>query len=461
MGKNAKKVKDEFSPRFSEGMLWSSRGVSQSINIIILGYISMYCSDILGIPIGWVGTIMMVSKVFDGVTDVVVGYIIDRTNTKLGKGRPYELCLLGYWGCTVLLFACPSGWETMVKCVWIFAMYTMINSIFGTFLSSAIVPYTIRAFNSQQKYVTYGVYGGLMSMVAAIIINVAFPIMMVRLGTSAAGWTIMIASIAIPATIIGLLRFFFIPEKYNVDAQTDKIDMKAVFECLKTNKYIYVVALMMLIYNLVTNLGITTYYYKYIVGNLELMSIASALSAVMIPMLLIAPAVMKKISAARFCMYGCLACVFGYVLNWFAGANFPMLIVAGLFTGAGVIPISMFSSLLTIECADYNEYIGKPRMEGTLGAITGLGSKLGSAFGTFILGALLSMAGYISTSDDVTVDQPGSALFMIRIIMSFLPALLYLLVAIACGCYGLDKKIGGIREELEVRRAQREDYKAK
>ena len=100
-------------------------------------------------------------------------------------------------------------------------------------------------------------------------------------------------------------------------------------------------------------------------------------------------------------------------------------------------------------------------MEGTLGAITGLGSKLGSAFGTFILGALLSMAGYISTSDDVTVDQPGSALFMIRIIMSFLPALLYLLVAIACGCYGLDKKIGGIREELEVRRAQREDYKAK
>lgn len=450
-----KKTKDPNKPSFKEGMLWSSRGVSQSINIIILGFISIYCSDILGLNIGVVGTILMASKIFDGVTDVIVGYIVDRTNTKLGKGRPYELCLIGYWLCTVLLFACPSGWESTVKVIWVFVMYTFINSIFGTFLASSIIPYQIRAFNSQDKYVKYGVYSGLISMVAAVLINMIFPIMMVRLGTSAAGWTVMIASIAIPATLIGLLRFFFIPEKFNVDAQTDKINLKDVFIVLKSNRYIYIVALMTFIYNLVMNLGVSVYYFKYIIKNIELMGIASMVSMVMLPVLIIAPAVMKKITPAQFCMVGCLSCVLGYVINWFAYDNFPVLMAGGLLTGAGVIPISMFSSLLTIECADLNEYEGRPRMEGTLGVVTGLGQKLGSAFGAFILGVLLNMAGYISTAEDVIVDQPSSALLMLRLLMSLIPAALYLLTAISIKFYGLDKRIGKIREELEVCRANR------
>ena len=90
-----KKERDPGAPNVKECLLWNSRAVSQSMNIVIMGFLSIYCSDVLGINIALVGTLLMVSKIFDGFTDIIAGYIIDKTNTPLGKGRPYELCIIG------------------------------------------------------------------------------------------------------------------------------------------------------------------------------------------------------------------------------------------------------------------------------------------------------------------------------------------------------------------------------
>ena len=74
----------------------------------------------------------------------------------------------------------------------------------------------------------------------------------------------------------------------------------------------------------------------------------------------------------------------------------------------------MFNTLMVYDCADFNEWEGRPRMEATLGVIPGLGQKLGSAVGAFLMGVLLNMAGYISTTGDAVVAQPDSAITMIR-----------------------------------------------
>ena len=450
-----KKERDPGAPNVKECLLWNSRAVSQSMNIVIMGFLSIYCSDVLGINIALVGTLLMVSKIFDGFTDIIAGYIIDKTNTPLGKGRPYELCIIGYWVCTVLLFACPSGWELPVKCAWILIMYAMINSIFGTLLGSSIVPYSVRAFNNERKYIAYSSYGGLLSMVGAMIVNVVFPIMMAKLGTSSAGWTKMLLSFAIPCTIIGLLRFIFIPEKYDIDAKTDKIVLKDVWNCLKSNTHIYPIALMVFIYNLVANMGAMVYYFRYIVGDESKMGLISVLAVLMIPFLALAPTIMKRISVRNLCMIGFILCVFGYTLNWFAGASIPMLLFAGIFTGLGVLPVNMFNTLMVYDCADFNEWEGRPRMEATLGVIPGLGQKLGSAVGAFLMGVLLNMAGYISTTGDAVVAQPDSAITMIRALMSFVPAILYVLAAISCLCYKLDKIKPQMRKEINERRDAR------
>lgn len=64
----------------------------------------IFCTNVLGMNSALVGTLLMVSKLFDGFTDLLAGFLIDNTKSKWGKARPYEIAVIGVWGCSVLLF---------------------------------------------------------------------------------------------------------------------------------------------------------------------------------------------------------------------------------------------------------------------------------------------------------------------------------------------------------------------
>lgn len=108
----------------------------------------------------------------------------------------------------------------------------------------------------------------------------------------------------------------------------------------------------------------------------------------------------------------------------------------------------MLSALVIIECADFNEWKGNHRMEGTMSSLVGLGAKVGAALGAGALGVLLSMAGY--TGDAATM--PSSALMMIRMLFTLIPAVLYIIVAFSLKGYTLNKDLDKIREENEKNR---------
>lgn len=90
--------------RFPAGrfLAWSGRGISVAGNVIVLTYLSIFCTDTPGLAPALVGILFMVSKVIDAITDLVAGYVIDNTKTRFGKARPYEFCI-------ILLWLCPSG----------------------------------------------------------------------------------------------------------------------------------------------------------------------------------------------------------------------------------------------------------------------------------------------------------------------------------------------------------------
>lgn len=81
-----KKEKNEKKVGFGKMLAWNSRGVSQGIGLMVVGYLSLYCTDTLKLTPGLVGTLLLVSKLLDGVTDIIAGYLVDRTNTKIGRG---------------------------------------------------------------------------------------------------------------------------------------------------------------------------------------------------------------------------------------------------------------------------------------------------------------------------------------------------------------------------------------
>ncbi|MBR2996712.1 MAG: MFS transporter [Lachnospiraceae bacterium] len=458
MGKNRKEKTDPGKKLgFGKICVWQSRQISQSANLMVMGYLTIFCTDILGLPVLLVGTLLLASRLIDGVTDIVAGYIVDRTKTKLGRGRPYELSIVGLWVCTVLMFSCPPGWDVPVKCAYVLAMYAFINSVFATFLNAANTPYMVRAFNDQDTYVKLTSFGGLITMLAVVAVNVTLPLLMSKYGTTAAGWRTMILIYAIPMATIGILRFLFIPEKYDVDATTEKINFHHVFQVLKDNPYIYIVALIQFVMNLVSAMGIGQYYYTYIVKDISLMSIASLVAVVGVVIMPFLPTLLKKVSIKTLIIIGFFVQAFGCIICWFANANFPLLLIGGILVGAGAVPANMLSGLMIIDCADYNEWKGQPRMEATLGVIPGLAQKLASAFGAFLLGVFLSIGGYISgTADGALVEQPDSAILMLRLLQSFIPMAFYLVAAFVTRFYKLDKLMPQIRRENAERRAMME-----
>lgn len=98
-------------------LAWNTRPISLGAITIIIAYFSIYCTDTLGMKAALVGTLLMASKIVDGVTDLVAGYIVDNTKTRFGKARPYELCIILSWLCTVLLFSARTEWSNTIKCV--------------------------------------------------------------------------------------------------------------------------------------------------------------------------------------------------------------------------------------------------------------------------------------------------------------------------------------------------------
>ena len=448
--KKTKKNRDD-RIRFGGLLLWNSRQISTTMFVLLSGFLMIYCTDTLKIPAAMVSMILVASKVLDGVTDMFAGFIVDRTETRWGKARPYEIFIIGLWICTWLMFSCPTGWSTTVKCIWIFVMYALVNSICKTFLNASGTPYVVRAYKEKQ-IVKLTSYGSIITMLAAVIFNVTFPTMMAKVATSAAGWSKLVLMIAIPATAIGVLRMIFVKEKYNVDATTngEKVRVKDIGAVLKTNKYILIIALMTLVFNFVTNMGVQVYYFTYVVGNVGLMGVLAASQVISLPLALAFPKLIAKFSTINLMIGGFLISAVGYLFNAIAGANMPLLIIGAILTGAGTVPASMLISLIIIECADFNEWKGIPRMEGTMGSINGLAQKIGAAVGTASLGFLLSMVGY--TGDAATIS--GGAVTMIKLLYGIIPMVLYILTALTLKGYKLNKMMPQIKADNEARRAE-------
>lgn len=100
---------------------------------LLSAFVMIYLADTAGLNPGVVGTLMMLSKVFDGISDMIFGTLLDRTNTRMGKARPWMLW--AYVGCAVLLvaiFAIPPSLGDFAKYTWFFIAYTLLNAVFFT-----------------------------------------------------------------------------------------------------------------------------------------------------------------------------------------------------------------------------------------------------------------------------------------------------------------------------------------
>ena len=467
--KESEKRKVEAQDKLPIGkfLAWKSRDISlAAVTVIISGYLMLFCTDTLGMSAALVGTLMMVSKLFDGVTDLFAGFIVDNTNTRFGKGRPYEICIILEWICTVLLFFADDTWALPLKSVWVFIMYTFVYSIFNTMLNANQVPYMVRAFKGNRKVITkISSFGGIVSMFGSMIVSILFPRLLGTLvtasGAGSSGWRKLILIFAIPLATLGILRFLIVKEDPSIDAaqSSQKIKLKEVIVMLKTNKYAWALAGVMGLFNLVVGLGAGSYYFTYIVGDIGMFGIVSALAVILLPVMIVFPALIKKFSVANLFEAGAILAIIGYALVFFAKDNTVPLMIGILLSQLISLPLSYLLALCIMDLATYNEYKGLHRMEGTTGVISGFTSKSFGGIGTGLAGILLGAAGFVEGAAGDISAQPDSALLMIRCLYSIIPLIcMVLLFVFAMMFGGLEKKMPEIEAKVkEMKEGQEND----
>ncbi len=437
---------------FGRFLAWKTSDISMAgLNIIVTTYLAIYCTNYLGLSGTLVGTILLVSNIFDAVTDVIAGYIIDNTNSKLGKGRPYELGIVGMWICTFLMFSGPTGASQTVKVLWVFFMYTFIWGVFNTLRGAGSTAYMIRAFDNDRELLgKVGSYGGIVTTLGSMVVSLSFPIAMGRIATSAAGWSKLVALYAVPLCILALGRFVFVKENPSIDAgsQHTKVTLKDVWAVFTKNKYVWFYAGMIIVFNALQNMSVQTYYFTYIVGNTDSLGILSIMGIMLLPVMLFMPLLLKKFSVTKIIMGGAVLAIAGYALNFIAGANTGILMGAGVLMACLNLPVSYLCIVILMDLFNYNEYKGLARLEGTTNQLAhGISGQLGQGLGGFMLGVFLDLGGFITATDGAVVAQPESAITMVRMLYSVIPIIL-LIVLVVCVFFlsKLDKEMPEIEK---------------
>ena len=379
------------------------------------------------------------------------GFIIDKTHSKLGKARPYEFCIMLAWLFTVFMFSTPANFGTTGKLIWVFVTYTMICSVFQTFLNASDSLYMSRAFLSAEDQTKILSFGSPIQMICSIAAGATLPILINTFGKQPGGWTKISLIFAVPYGILGMARFLFIKEVPldEKEETSDHLTFKMLLDNIRTNKYIFIVSVFALLSGLIQNGGsaVSTYYFQYIYGDLNVAGLFGALGIITPFILVIMPLLMKKWSLAKLSLIGAVLGVIGNLIKFAGGTNLVTLIIGNLIA---MIPlmVTCMVNIFLIECMDFGEWKNGVRVEGALASIKGFADKLGAGLASVLVGFVLQFAGY----DGNAAVQSVSANHAIIALYSLVPLALYVIQFIVMKQYDLDQKLPGIREELNARR---------
>ena len=416
-------------------------------------FFTYFLTNVAGLGAGIAGTILLVSRLLDGVSDLIVGTLMEKIHSKHGKARPWLL-----WWCVpfaislVLMFSAPD-FGTTGKIVYAFLtynlavtiVYTAINLPFGSLAALMTKNQTERGYLNISKMVF--AFGG------GMVVNAATLPLVKYFGNDSAAWQKTFLIYGVVACVIFLITFFTTKEAVTEEAEkTKKVESVSTLEALKSlfkNKY-WVILLILFFLNSVVNafIGVNVYYATYImhddnlVGNLSIyQNIASFVTFAVCTVLI------RKFGKQKIALCGVAASFIGYAMVLINPTSYAVLYVSALVKGVGNAAVSGVMYGMLADTVEYNDWKSGIRAEGLVFSANSIGAKVGSGIGSAVLGWVLEAFGFVSSS---TV-QPDSAIAGIRVIFLYVPIVIFAIMFFVLLAYKLDKEYGTIISDLEKR----------
>ena len=402
-------------------------------------FVMIYLSDTIGLNTGIVGTLMAVAKIFDGVSDVIFGSLIDKTHTKMGKARPWMLW--PYLGCGVCLFAIfsiPTSWGQTAQYAFFFIFYVMLNAGFYTANNIAYSALTALITKNENERVQIGSLRFVFAFTTSTIIQAVTFGLVEHFGNDAAAWRIVAliyVVLGIISNTLSVLSVKELPEDENeskkaVDTLEEKYTLREAVGLLIKNKFYLLILGVYLLTQLYTAFtGVGTYYMTYVLGDKDLMGyFATALNVPMIVGLLLVPTIVAKLGGMYKINYsGYALATVGRILVIVAAylGSVPMMLAFTAVASLGMCPLQGDLNAVIASASDYTYLTTGKRIDGTMYSCTSLGVKIGGGLGTAISGWLLDASGFIEGG---VATQPESVLTMLNVMYLWLPMIFCALV---------------------------------
>ena len=440
------------------------------LNAVLATYLNVYYTDVLNLTGVWGGAFLVVfpivSKVIDAVTNVVMGYIIDRTRTREGKARPWLLLsapLLAVTG--VLLFTVPSGSET-VQVIWVMVSYNLFYSFAYTIFNMShglMVPLSARDTTQRGKLSVFNQITTI--MMSGILVALVFPtVVMPALGADKGKWIALMSVLSILALPLTLLEYYFTKERVTLENQEIGVQsvpflrqLKAIF----TDKYMLIIYVYFLIYTCgmsIKNVSLV-YFCNYVLGTYN-DGITQTLISVIggIPMGIGIFAVWplaKRFGKRNVTLVGFLLYALGSGICWMFPTNMVIMLVGQFIKNIGGLPCSYVFMALFADVLDHMEWKTGFRSDGLAMSVYNIIAVAMVGICTGIFNGMLAATGYIAPSvidgQTVAAVQPAAVESAITFGFVGLETITGVILAILLIFLNVEKTIGKKQAEIRAR----------
>lgn len=445
------------------------------LNAVLATYLNVYYTDVLKLTTIWGGAFLtvfpIISKIIDAITNVLMGYIIDRTKTAQGKARPWLLLsapLVAVNG--ILLFTVPQKSET-VQVIWVMLSYNLFYSFSYTIYNMShnlMVPLSTR--NTEQRG-SLSVFNQIATiMMSGIIVALIFPMLiMPQLGVDKSKWIVTMSILSCLALPLTLMEYYFTKERVTLEdinkKEEKKIPYKNLLKAIFTDKYMVLILLYFLIYTVGTqfkNLGLV-YFCNYVLGTYNDGKTQTMLSVIGgIPMglgIFIVWPLAKKFGKRNLTIAGFALYSIGSAICWICPTNMVTVLIGQFIKNIGGLPCSYVFMALFADVLDHLEYKQNFRCDGIAMSVYNIIAVTSVGIVTGLFNALLSKSGYIAPSivNGETVAAIQSAATKNAITFSFvgLETITAVILIVILAFLSVEKYID--KEQAEIKRRKEEE----
>ena len=388
-------------------------------------FLTLYYTDSVLMAAGTVGTIMLISRLLDGVSDIAFGFVMEGTRTRFGKARPwFGLSIIPLVITFLMVFNVPNDLSAVGKTIYVVATYILMTVVVYTVNNLSFHAMLSRISLTQDDRNKISTIRGIFAFVTGLVLAVATTSLLAVFGgeKQQSSWSQIALIYASICLIFQMICFFGTKEK--IPALTEergkKEDIRSGVQALLHTKYFYLAVLIFIFSYVISGsmLGTAAYYARDVLGDSgTYVFIALVYVVFMVAGMIFVPRLVSRFGKRRVMTYGGIIALIGNAIGFLDPYSLPVVLISTAVSSLGQAPYASVIFTLAPDIVDYLEKKKGERYEGLATSANSFGMKVGTGLGSAAIGWCLAIGSY---NGELTV-QPHSALTAEIILLFALP----------------------------------------